>query len=210
MFDIPGAPVEVAMFMLFAVMAIAGAVAVVAARDPFWSALALLVNFSSLGALYLFLHAPFVAMSQVLVYVSAVVVLFLFVLAYLGDRRELVREPQNVKRLGILGLATGVALLGVIGGIVVSVDFPEEAAVARAFGGPAQIGESFLTTYILQFEATSVVLLVAAVGGIVLGLTGRGRSRRMREMMGTRSADEQKHLIEKMRERAIAPKEPIA
>jgi NADH-quinone oxidoreductase subunit J len=202
--DIPGAPVEVLVFVLFALGAIAGAVAVVSARDPFWSALALLVNFGSLGVLYLLLHAPFVAMAQVLVYVSAVVVLFLFVIAYLGDRRELAKSPQPVKHLTLFAFAAGTALLVVVGGVTLVAELPEAATVGEAFGGPAAIGEAFLTTYVLQFEATSLVLLVAAVGGIVLGLTGRSRSRRMRSMMGYRSADSQRDVIAQARGRVTA------
>ena len=62
------------------------------------------------------------------------------------------------------------------------------------FGSPQAIGETFLTDYVLEFELTSLVLLVAAIGGIVLGLTGRARHERLRKLMQTRSADQQKRV----------------
>jgi NADH:ubiquinone oxidoreductase subunit 6 (subunit J) len=197
--DVPGAPVQVALFVLFALLAIFGAVRVITASDPFVSALSLLFNFVSLGALYLLLGQDFVAISQILVYAGAVVVLFLFVIAYLGDRRELREDAVRARMLppfAIL-LATGFAL--VLTGVAWRSELPaaatlEETPAGNGFGSAQAIGETFLTEYILAFEATSVVLLVAAIGGIVLGLTGRARHERLRKLMQTRSADQQKRL----------------
>lgn len=205
--DIPGAPVEVALFALFALLAIIGALRVVTASDPFTSALSLLFNFVSLGALYLMLEQPFVAISQILVYAGAVVVLFLFVISYLGDRRELVGDTTRGRALrpvAILGaVALAITLVGVVGYAAVpeAVEL-EETSAGFAFGSAQAIGESFLSKYVLAFEATSVVLLVAAIGGIVLGLTGRARHERLRKLMQTRSADQQKRLHEE-REREL-------
>lgn len=205
--DVPGAPVEVLLFALFAALAIFGALRVVTASDPFVSALSLLFNFVSLGALYLMLGQAFVAISQILVYAGAVVVLFLFVIAYLGDRRELAADAVRARALrpfALLGvLALGVTLVTVVW----RATFPslaklEETAAGYGFGSPQAIGESFLGTYVLAFEVTSLVLLVAAIGGIVLGLTGRARHDRLRKLMQTRSADQQKKLHEQ-REREL-------
>ena len=200
-FDVPGAPVEVLLFALFASLAIFGAVRVVTASDPFVSALSLLFNFVSLGALYLLLEQPFVAISQILVYAGAVVVLFLFVIAYLGDRRELVADAVKARALRPFALAVVLALAGTLLAVVWRADFPDpveltDTAAGYAFGSPQAIGESFLGTYVLAFEVTSLVLLVAAIGGIVLGLTGRARHDRLRKLMQTRSADQQKKLHE--------------
>ena len=201
--DIPGAPVETVLFAAFALTAIFGAVRVVTARDPFVSALSLLFNFVSLGALYLLLDQDFVAISQILVYAGAVIVLFLFVIAYLGDRRELEAsdDTERLHRLRPLGLATVLALGGLIVGVVVKADFHSpakltETTAGHAFGSAQAIGEIFMTRYVLAFEVTSLVLLVAAIGGIVLGLTGRGRHDRLRKLMQTRSADQQRRIHE--------------
>ncbi len=199
--DIPGAPVEVLLFALFSVLAVFGALRVVTASDPFVSALSLLFNFVSLGALYLLLDQPFVAISQILVYAGAVVVLFLFVIAYLGDRRELAAEAVRARALRPIALLGVLALLGTLLAVIWVADFPDpvepaKTAAGYVFGSPHAIGESFLGTYVLAFEVTSLVLLVAAIGGIVLGLTGRARHDRLRKLMQTRSADQQKKLHE--------------
>ncbi len=205
--DVPGAPVEVLLFGLFSVLAIFGAIRVVTASDPFVSALSLLFNFVSLGALYLMLEQSFVAISQILVYAGAVVVLFLFVIAYLGDRRELATDTTRARALRPFALLGVLALMVTLLAVVVTADFPAiaergDTAAGYAFGSPSAIGESFLGTYVLAFEVTSLVLLVAAIGGIVLGLTGRARHDRLRKLMQTRSADQQKRLHES-REREL-------
>lgn len=200
-FDVPGAPFVVLFFALFSVLAIFGAVRVVTASDPFVSALSLLFNFVSLGALYLLLEQDFVAISQILVYAGAVVVLFLFVIAYLGDRRELADDGTRAPMLRPFGVLAAVALALVLVGVVWQADIPSPAPLVDtpagfAFGSAQAVGETFMSKYLLAFEVTSIVLLVAAIGGIVLGLTGRARHDRLRKLMQTRSADQQKKLHE--------------
>lgn len=197
-FDIPGAPVEVLLFAMFSLTAIVGALRVVMASDPFHSALSLLFNFVSLGALYLMLDQPFVALAQILVYAGAVVVLFLFVIAYLGDRRELATDAVRLRWLRPIAALLALSLATLLVGVVIAANFPNavqelpETGAGNGFGSAQAIGEVFLTDYVLAFEITSVVLLVAAIGGIILGLTGRARHERMRKLMQTRSADQQK------------------
>jgi NADH-quinone oxidoreductase subunit J len=198
-FHVPGSLFLVIIFGLFSLLAIIGALRVVTASDPFGSALNLLLVFVSLGVLYLMLDQPFVALAQILVYAGAVVVLFLFVIAYLGDRRELFSDVRRAKHLWPFAVLTVLGVGGLLVGIVIGSDFPHTvhtlastAAGHHKFGTPSAIGETFLTDYLLEFEVTSLVLLVAAIGGIVLGLTGRARHDRMRKLMHTRSADQQK------------------
>jgi NADH-quinone oxidoreductase subunit J len=205
--EIPGAPVEVLLFALFATLAIFGALRVVTASDPFVSALSLLFNFVSLGALYLLLGQDFVAISQILVYAGAVVVLFLFVIAYLGDRREIADDAVEARALRPFALLGAAALGAVLLIIVLSASFPDTVELSKtdagfSFGSAQAIGEAFLGKYVLAFEVTSLVLLVAAIGGIVLGLTGRARHDRLRTLMQSRSADQQKKLHEE-REREL-------
>jgi len=190
--EIPGAPVEIVLFAILALLAVVGALCVVLAKDPFTSALCLLGNFAALGVLYLLLEQPFVAVAQILVYAGAVVVLFLFVIAYLGDRRELSTPSRRGLHLGPLGILAAVLLAGLVVGVAFTANYAEAPDVPENFGSAEAIGEAFLTTYLLEFEVTSLVLLVAAIGGIILGLTGRARSDRLRKLMSTRSADEQR------------------
>src|SRR5512140_1202514 len=161
-----------AVWFVAAFACVASALAVVSFRNPFYSALALIGNLASLAVLYLLLSGEFVAAGQVLVYGGAVMVMFLFVIAYLGDKSE--ESPwSGGPSWQIVGavLAGGAILAEVI--VVVGLtagDFlSKPRPVARDFGSPAAIGRLFLTDHLLAFEVPSIVLLVAAVGGVVLG-----------------------------------------
>jgi NADH-quinone oxidoreductase subunit J len=155
---------------------LASALAVVTFRNPFYSALSLIGNLASLAVLFLLLSGEFVAAGQVLVYGGAVMVMFLFVIAYLGDRSE--ESPwSGGPSWQVVGavLAGGAILAEVI--VVVSLKaggfLSKPAHIHRSFGSPESIGRLFLTDHLLAFEITSIVLLVAAVGGVVLGSHAR-------------------------------------
>lgn len=204
---IPGAPIEVLVFIGFALVALFGAIRVVTVRDPFISVLSLLLNFAALGVLYLMLEQPFVAISQILVYASAVIVLFLFVIAYLGDRRELMHHDDRAPWMLPLGVLITLLLGGVIVAVTIISKFPktqklEPTSADYSFGSAQAVGEVFLTDYLLVFEVISIALLVAVIGGVVLGLTGRARHERLRKLMHTQSADQLKksHTAEALKE----------
>jgi NADH-quinone oxidoreductase subunit J len=151
------------------------AVAVVTLRNPFYSALALIANLSSLAVLYLLLSSEFVAAAQVLVYAGAVMVMFLFVIAYIGPRME---SPwtggPSWQAVGAV-LAAGALLVEII--VVIGLKAGGRLAHSRdidaTFGSPAYVGRLFLTDHLLAFEITSIVLLVAAIGGVILGAHSR-------------------------------------
>ncbi len=146
-------------------------VAVVSFSNPFYSALALIGNLGSLAVLYLLLSAEFVAAAQVLVYAGAVMVMFLFVIAYLGGRADAPwAGGPSIQALGAV-LAAGAILVEVIVviGLKAGGSLRHSEHIARSFGSPSEIGRLFLTDHLLAFEITSVVLLVAAVGGVILG-----------------------------------------
>ena len=155
---------------------IASALGVVSFRNPFFSALALLGNLASLAVLYLLLGGEFVAAGQVLVYGGAVMVMFLFVIAYLGDKTD--QAPwaggPSWQAVGTI-LAAAAILAEVIVALALTTggELSHEAHIGRAFGSPASVGRLFLTDHLLAFEVTSIVLLVAAVGGVVLGAHAR-------------------------------------
>jgi NADH-quinone oxidoreductase subunit J len=150
------------------------ALAVVSFRNPFFSALALIGNLASLAVLFLLLGGEFVAAAQVLVYGGAVMVMFLFVIAYLGDRT--LEAPwaggPSWQAVGTV-LAAGAILTELIVALALTGSSSHEASISRSFGSPASIGRLFLTDHLIAFEVTSVVLLVAAVGGVVLGSHAR-------------------------------------
>ena len=145
--------------------------AVISFTNPFYSALALIGNLGALAVLFLLLSAEFVAAAQVLVYAGAVMVMFLFVIAYLGRRADLPwRGGPSWQALGATAAAGALLVeIVVVIGQKASDRLSDEADISRAFGGPEEIGRLFLTDHLLAFEITSIVLLVAAVGGVALG-----------------------------------------
>jgi NADH-quinone oxidoreductase subunit J len=155
--------------------AIASAVAVVSFQNPFFSAIALIGNLASLAVLYLLLAAEFVAAAQVLVYAGAVVVMFLFVIAYLGGRADAPWAGRSTWQLFAAVIAASAILLEVVMAIGLKAGgrLSDEARIEEAFGSPAQLGRLFLSDHLLAFEITSIVLLVAAIGGVVLGAHAR-------------------------------------
>lgn len=159
-------------FFVIAAFAIVSAVAVVAQKDPFVSALALLGNLASLAALMLLLEAQFVAAAQIIVYAGAIMVMFLFVIAYVGPRSEIgagTRKPWQL----VLAIVAGLLIVVEVVVVVFGASFPDAPSVAADFGSPAVIGAAFVTDYLLAFEITSVVLFMAAVAGVVLGAGSR-------------------------------------
>ena len=148
-------------------------VAVVSLTNPFYSALALIGNLGSLAVLFLLLSAEFLAAAQVLVYAGAVMVMFLFVVAYLGGRADApwAGGPPLLRAAAIVAAAALLVEVVVVLGLAWGGDLSSPAKISSAFGSPAGVGEIFLTDHLLAFEITSIVLLVAAVGGVVLGTT---------------------------------------
>ena len=155
---------------------LASALAVVSFSNPFYSALALIGNLASLAVLYLLLAGEFVAAGQVLVYGGAVMVMFLFVIAYLGDRTDESPWSGGPSWQVVGAVLAGAAILAevcVVVGLKAGGFLSHPQKVGRSFGSPETIGRLFLTDHLLAFEVTSIVLLVAAVGGVVLGSHAR-------------------------------------
>jgi NADH-quinone oxidoreductase subunit J len=166
--------VEVA-FFLGAIGALGGAIAVIALRNPFYSVLALVVHLVSLSGLFLLLYAQFVAAAQIVVYAGAVMVLYVFVAAYVGGSDEPMWEPIPGQRFlaPVLGLALFVELsVAIVGSGLQAID-TAGPTVDAGFGSPEAIGKLLLEKFLVAFEASSIVLLLAAVGAIVLAARRR-------------------------------------
>jgi NADH-quinone oxidoreductase subunit J len=173
-------------FFIAAAGAISGAVGVVVLRNPFYSVLALVAHLLSLAVLFLLLRAEFVAAVQVVVYAGAVMVLYVFVVAYVGDQSESLGErlrgPGPVGshlRLGgalIAGALLVELLIALLGTGLEAIDGRGAPYTPgpEAFGTPAYIGKLLLTRFLLAFEVSSFLLLIAAVGGVVLARRRRG------------------------------------
>jgi NADH:ubiquinone oxidoreductase subunit 6 (subunit J) len=168
--------VEEVLFFLAAIGALGGAIGVVAMRNPFYSVLALIVHLFSLAVLFLLLSSAFIAAAQVVVYAGAVMVLYVFVVAYVGRGEESVWEPIPGQRLlaPLVGITLFVELaIAILASslLALGTDGPD---VKPGFGDPAEIGRLLLERFLLPFEASSILLLLAAVGAVVLA--GRQRA----------------------------------
>jgi NADH-quinone oxidoreductase subunit J len=162
-------------WMVAAFACLASAVAVVSFWNPFYSALALIGNLASLAVLFLLLSAEFVAAAQVLVYAGAVMVMFLFVIAYIGPRSDSpwAGGPSWQAVGAVLAASALLVEIIVVIGLKAGGRLADSADLREGFGSPAQIGRLFLTDHLLAFEITSIVLLVAAIGGVILGAHSR-------------------------------------
>jgi NADH-quinone oxidoreductase subunit J len=166
-------------FFLAAIGAVAGAVGTVSLRNPFYAVLALVCHLLALAALFLLLRAEFVAAAQVVVYAGAVMVLYVFVVAYFGGQDQLLGGRSGGGRalrvasalfagalfieLCFAVLGSGLSALGSEGA-----GYSPPARGEAGFGSPEQIGELFLTKFLVAFEVASLLLLIAAVGAVIL------------------------------------------
>ena len=162
-------------FFIAAIGAISGAIGVVMLRNPFYSVLALACHLVSLAALFLLLRAEFVAAAQVVVYAGAVMVLYVFVVAYIGGVEETVGGEGLIGRTGPLfaGALLAELTIAVVGSGLGALN-TRGAEVPAGFGSPGAIGKLLLEKFLIPFEAASFLLLVAAVGAIVLARRRRG------------------------------------
>ncbi len=170
-------------------------IAVILFSNPFYSALALIGNFGALAVLYLLLSAEFVAAAQVLVYAGAVMVMFLFVIGYLGGRADIPWAGGHpVLRLAAIGVGLAILVESVVAvALEMNGSLSSEAEITGAFGSPAEIGRLFLSDYLLAFEVTSIILLVGAVGGVILG-SGMKRDRTPRNELPPEQPTEKREM----------------
>ncbi|MFL5895546.1 MAG: NADH-quinone oxidoreductase subunit J [Thermoleophilaceae bacterium] len=163
------------LFFVAAIVALAGAIGVVVLRQPFFSVLALVMHLLALAALFLLLHAYFLAAAQIIVYAGAVMVLYVFVAAYIGGVDEPMRPQGPFVSLGPLfaGALFVELAIAVLGSGLSQID-TEGATVDPGFGNPAQFGALLLKRFLIPFETASYLLLIAAVGAVVLARRRRG------------------------------------
>ncbi len=158
-------------FFVAALIALAGAGGTVLLRNPFYAVLALVCHLLGLAALFLLLRAEFVAAAQVIVYAGAVMVLYVFVVAYVGGSGEpLTASTGATLRFAsiLFALALFVELTIALIGTALTALEGDGAPFPEGFGTPALVGELFLTKFLVAFEIASLLLLIAAVGAVIL------------------------------------------
>jgi len=157
------------LFILFAGMAIGCGLAVVAQRNPLYSAISLVGVFISLACLYVMLAAPFIAAVQVIVYAGAIMVLVVFVIMLLNVEQE-ERGRNRLKFLVPTAVVLAAVLIAEVAFILFSVTNPTPAV--SNIGLSSSIGTQLFTRYLLPFEITSILLLMAIVGAMTLARRG--------------------------------------
>jgi NADH-quinone oxidoreductase subunit J len=162
---------ETLLFCVFGGIALVAAINVVAQRRVFYSALSLIICLSALSGVYMLLEAPFIAAVQIIVYAGAIMVMFLFVIMLLDPFSTSALKDKR-KSLGYIGIVLGTAALALLYPLLKSYDL---ARVPRdpqfISGGVAALrilGETLFSEYLLPFEVTSVMMLVAIIGAVVL------------------------------------------
>lgn len=160
--------VNMLIFIFLAIVAIAAAAGLILSRNPVYSALFLIVNFLAVGVYYLVMGAPFIALAQITVYAGAIMVLFLFVIMLLGAAKPKEVDPLKWQKplaivLAVAVLAEGLYALITRIAITVTTTAPD-----ATLADPKTLAQTLYYKYSLPFEVTSIVLLVAAIGAVVL------------------------------------------
>jgi NADH-quinone oxidoreductase subunit J len=168
--------VDLVLFFILSLVAIGSALGMLASRSAVSAALFLVLNFGTVAVFYILLNAPFIAMSQISVYAGAIMVLFLFVIMLLGTRS--LPETGDVPWQNPLAALLALILAGEAAYLlfirkVTTGGIPQPV---ETFGSPQEVGLALFNQYLLPFEVTSVLLLVAIVGAIILTRKKKGES----------------------------------
>ena len=187
-----GVPVPIGHLILFLVMAAwvaFFAILTITRRNPVTAVMSLVATFFGLAAIYAALSAHFLAVIQVLVYAGAIMVLFIFVVMIL-NREEV--APLALRPMRLLGVAAGVYLTVTFTQVVLN-DYPMNkapVAVSETYGTVASVGDMLFREFLYPFEAISLLLLVAIVGGVVVSRSHQ------KEVAAQRAADYRKQVAE--------------
>jgi len=161
---------ETLFFLIVAAITVVSSILVITNKNPLNSALSLIMTFFCIATLYVMLEAPFMAAIQIIVYAGAIMVLFVFVIMLLNVKTESARKGKHALFLGSI---TGILLLiqtwiTVGRGSVAGVSGPVDSALIAKVGHTELIGKALFTDFLLPFEITSILLLAAMVGAVIL------------------------------------------
>jgi NADH-quinone oxidoreductase subunit J len=171
--------VDLILFIGIGLVAVISAISMLASRNAIYSALFLVINFITIAMLFLLMNAAFIAMVQVTVYAGAIMVLFLFVIMLLGAERLQAthRMPWQLPVAILLGVALIAEVVFALFRDAANVAEGFSENVAQGFGSPTSIGQVLFDQYLVPFEITSILLLVAMIGAIVITRDQRKESR---------------------------------
>ena len=153
------------LFFFFAAVAVGAAINVLAQKHVLYSALSLILMLTAMSVLFILLRADFLAVIQVIVYAGAIMVLFVFVIMLLNLPED-EDGADRLRWLKFIGIPLGLFFLFLVGATVWNVE-PGSGTQARFVGSPQAIGQALFTDYLLPFEVTSLLILIALVGAVV-------------------------------------------
>jgi NADH-quinone oxidoreductase subunit J len=168
---------ETVTFYLFAALAVGASALVIAQRNPMYSVLLLIASFGALSGLYILLDAPFVAVAQIIIYAGAIMVLFLFVVMLLNAPKEDAAEWDRAHPLRTPGVArwgtllAGLLIVQLTSALMAVNEYNTPVGAqsdATTVNSVADMGRAIFTRHTFAFEATSILILVAMVGAVVL------------------------------------------
>jgi NADH-quinone oxidoreductase subunit J len=152
-------------FLFFAALAVGAAINVLAQKHVLYSALSLILMLTAMSVLFILLRADFLAVIQIIVYAGAIMVLFVFVIMLLNLPQD-EDGADRLRWLKFIGIPLGLFFLFLVGATLWNVE-PGGAVRSQFVGSPQAIGQSLFTDYLLPFEATSLLILIALVGAVV-------------------------------------------
>jgi NADH-quinone oxidoreductase subunit J len=164
--------VELIAFYIFAAIAVLASLGVIGQRNPMHSVMLLIVSFGALAGLYILLDAPFTAVTQIIIYAGAIMVLFLFVVMLLNahtedDLPKTAIGPRAMRLGVVLSLLLGVEVAWALSRLGIT-SFGTDSAEISKISSVASIGSQLFTTHAFAFEVTSILILVAMVGAVVI------------------------------------------
>jgi len=169
--------VELILFLVLALVAVAAAIGMLLSQNAVYSALFLVINFFTVAVFYLLLGAPFIAMAQITVYAGAIMVLFLFVIMLLGAEQLAAGKTLRYQRPLAIGLATILVIEAaylLLSRVQSTAEIFPPTGATNTVEAIRALGMALFSEYLLPFEVTSILLLVAMVGAIVLTKREKG------------------------------------
>ena len=154
------------LFILLAIICIASVLGMIISKDQAYNVLFLIVAFVAMGGLYALLEAPFIAAVQIIIYAGAIMILFIFVVMMINLRKGM--EPEKKKWIAYLAVAVAAVLIVELLLTIKGALEPVSSAALEKLGSPTDLGRLLFTKYLYPFEITSILIIAALVGAIVL------------------------------------------
>lgn len=168
----------VVLFWILSIIAVTGALLLVTSRNPVYSVLSLIATFFAIAGHYILLNAQFLAAVHIMVYAGAIMVLFLYVIMMLNLNKDV--EPQNPLWIKIAAvIAGGLLLITLVGALKGTENLPKASNVHSEIGLIENLGKVLFNEFLLPFEISSILILAAMVGAVMIGKKGKNKTEKI-------------------------------